>query len=53
MVPFGSYKDVLVIDETSMEEPGAHQLKYYACGVGNVRVGWRCADETQEILELV
>ena len=48
------YEDVLVIDETSKEEPGAHQLKYYARGVGNVRVGWRGEGEkTQETLELV
>lgn len=52
-VPAGSYKDVLVIAETSKEEPNAYQLKYYARGVGNVRVGWRGEDATQETLELV
>ncbi len=52
-VPFGSYEDVLVIDETDREEPNAHQLKYYTRGVGNIRVGWRGEDKTKEILELV
>lgn len=53
-VPAGDYTDVLVIAETSASEPDAHQLKYYARGVGNVRVGWRGAGEkTQETLELV
>jgi hypothetical protein len=53
-VPLDCYKAVLVIDETSREEPGAHQLKYYARGVGNVRVGWRGEGEkTKETLELV
>ena len=48
------YDDVLVIAETSQSEPDAQQLKYYARGVGNVRVGWRGAGEkTKEILELV
>jgi hypothetical protein len=48
------YDDVLVIAETSQSEPDAHQLKYYARGVGNVRVGWRGAGEkTKETLELV
>ena len=33
---------------------GAFQLKFYAPGVGNVRVGWRGAKETErEVLELV
>jgi hypothetical protein len=53
-VPAGCYENVLVIAETSAGEPDATQLKYYARGVGNVRVGWRGAGEkTQEVLELV
>jgi hypothetical protein len=53
-VPFGCYEDVLVIVETSKEEPDAQQFKYWARGVGNVRVGWGGEGEkTQEILELV
>jgi hypothetical protein len=52
-VPAGRYDDVLVIAETSGSEPNAQQLKFYARGVGNVRVGWRGAGEiTQEVLEL-
>jgi hypothetical protein len=43
-VPFGDYKDVLVIEEFNQEEPGAFQLKYYARSVGNIRVGWRGKD---------
>ena len=51
-VPADCYKDVLVIDETSQAEPGAHQLKLFAKGIGNIKVDWRGADQTQEILEL-
>ena len=48
------YEDVLVVAETSQSEPDATQLKYYARGVGNIRVGWRGAGEkTKETLELV
>jgi hypothetical protein len=50
----GCYEDVLVIAETSAGEPDAQQLKYYARGTGNVRVGWRGSGEkTKETLELV
>ena len=53
-VPVACYDDVVVIAETSQSEPDAQQLKYYARGVGNVRVGWRGAGEkTKETLELV
>lgn len=52
-VPAGCYENVLVTDETSKEEPGAHQYKYYAPGVGNVRVGFGGNDPTKETLELV
>jgi hypothetical protein len=52
-VPAGNYENVLVIDEFDSAEPGAHQLKYYAPGVGNVRVGWRGDPTDQENLELV
>jgi hypothetical protein len=52
-VPTGCYEDLLVIVESSASEPDAQQLKYYARGVGNVRVGWRGGGEkTQEVLEL-
>ena len=48
----GSYDDVLVIRETSASEGDAFQLKYYARGVGNVRVGWTGSDKSKERLEL-
>jgi hypothetical protein len=52
-VPVDCYQDVLVIAESSLDETDAFQIKYYARGVGEVRVGWRGADATQEELELV
>lgn len=53
-VPVDCYEDVLVISETSASEPDAEQLKYFARGVGNIRVGWRGeGEQTQENLELV
>jgi hypothetical protein len=52
-VPVGCFEDVLVIDEWDPHEPDAHQLKYYAAGVGLIRVGWRGAkEEEKETLEL-
>ncbi len=53
-VPAGRYPDVIVISETAVSEPGAEQLKFYARGVGNVKVGWRGEGEkSKETLELV
>jgi hypothetical protein len=53
-VPYRCYGRVLVTDEWNPDEPGAHQLKYYAPGVGNVRVGFAGAGEQQkETLVLV
>jgi hypothetical protein len=53
-VPAGSYEDVLVIKETARGETDAQQLKYYAPGVGNVRVGWTGdGRKAKEVLELV
>jgi hypothetical protein len=53
-VPVGCYEDVLVIEEFERNKPRAYQLKYYAPGVGDVRVGWRGpAEEEKEGLELV
>lgn len=52
-VPAGCYDDVLVIEEFERSKPDAYQLKYYAPGVGNVRVGWRGAKEdSREVLVL-
>jgi len=52
-VPADCYEDVLVTDEFEPGKPGAHQLKYYARGVGNVRTGWRGKDADKEVLVLV
>ena len=53
-VPVDCYADVLVIDEFNPDEPDAHQLKYYARGVGGVRVGWRgTREEEREVMVLV
>lgn len=53
-VAAGSYSDVLVIEEFDSEHVGAFQLKYYAPGVGNIRVGARGAKAgAVEDLELV
>jgi len=51
-VPVSCYEDVLVIEEFSQSEPDAFQVKYYAPGVGNFRVGWRGEDASREELEL-
>lgn len=53
-VAAGCYSDLLVTEEFARADPDAFQLKYYAAGVGNVRVGWAGAKETErEELELV
>jgi hypothetical protein len=52
-VPVGCYDNVLAIDEWAPLEPeGGHQLKYYAPGVGNIRVD-AVGGTTPEVLELV
>jgi hypothetical protein len=51
-VPTGCYRNVPVTDEFARTDPGAHQLKYYAPGIGNVRVGWRGKDPDHETLVL-
>ena len=51
--PIGCFDEVLVIEEFEPLKPGAFQLKYYAPGVGNVRVGWRGPNEEErEVLVL-
>ena len=52
-VPVKCYEDVLITEEFSQSEPNAFQVKYYVPGIGNVRVGWRGDDASQEELELV
>jgi hypothetical protein len=52
-VPVGCYENVMVIDERSPLDPeSGHQLKYYAPGVGSVRVGF-VDDPEGETLVLV
>jgi hypothetical protein len=52
-VPAGCYRHVLVIDETSPNDPtSGHQIKYYSPHTGLVRVGARGGD-SQEFLTLV
>ncbi|HSV68274.1 MAG TPA: hypothetical protein VLJ59_20595 [Mycobacteriales bacterium] len=51
-VRLGCYRDVLVVDEWSPLDPtSGHQLKYYAPGVGNIRIG-AVGGEQQEFLEV-
>jgi hypothetical protein len=50
----GTFDDVMVIEEWDQETPrGVFQLKYYARGVGVVRIGFRGPDPEQEEMELV
>jgi len=51
-VPSRCYDNVLVTVERSPDEPKARQLKFYARGVGNIRVGFR-GEGTNESLVLV
>ena len=52
-VAAGSYEGIVVVEEYNNEEPGAVQLKYYAPGVGVVRIGWGGEDALQEEMELI
>lgn len=52
-VPFKCYEEVIVLEESNQEEPNAFQLKYYARDIGNIRVGWKGDDVSQETLELI
>jgi hypothetical protein len=51
-VPAGTFEDVLIMDEFNSKEPDK-KLKYYARGVGSVRVGWRGEPVEQETMELI
>jgi hypothetical protein len=52
--PTGCYKDIVVIDEFNPDEPGQHQLKYYAPNVGGVRTDYSGENEIErEQLALV
>jgi hypothetical protein len=46
-VPTGCYSDIVMIDEFNPDEPGEHQLKYYAPNVGGTRTGWSGAKEEE------
>jgi hypothetical protein len=53
-IPARCFSRVLLVDEFNPDQPGKHQLKYYAPGVGNVRVGWSGKKEdSKETLVLV
>jgi hypothetical protein len=47
------FENVMIVAEYSRAEPNAFQLKYYAPGVGNIKIGYRGDDATREQLELV
>jgi hypothetical protein len=51
-VAVGCYQDVLVLAESSLGEIDVYQIKYYARGVGEVRVGSRGPAEGAEDLQL-
>jgi hypothetical protein len=52
-VPVRCFVNVLVTREFERDKPDASQLKYYAPGIGNVRVGWLGSkDESKEVLVL-
>lgn len=53
-IPARCFTHVLVVDEFNPDQPGKHQYKYYARGIGTVRVGWSGAKEdSKETLALV
>jgi hypothetical protein len=49
-VPVNCYSPVLVTEEWNPVERGAHQFKYYALGVGNIRVGAAGGKEDEELV---
>ncbi|WP_372882235.1 hypothetical protein [Psychromonas sp.] len=53
-IPAGTFKDVIVIEEWSSPEleMGAIQLKYYAPGIGYIKVGFEGDDPVKETLTL-
>jgi hypothetical protein len=53
-VPLRCFKSVLVTREFETGKPDSYQEKYYARGVGNVRVGWAGSkDKDREVLVLI
>ena len=51
-VTAGCYNNVVRFAESSLGEEGIFQLKSYAQGVGEIRVGWRGEAESREELQL-
>jgi hypothetical protein len=49
-VPAGCFRNVLVNAEWTPEEPGARQLKYYARGVGSIRVGFTSGTQREKLV---
>lgn len=49
-IPGRCFDDVLLIDEWNPDEPGQHQLKYYARGVGTIRVGAAGGSEKETLV---
>jgi hypothetical protein len=50
-VPLGCYDEVMVTDEwNALDKADAHQRKFYAPGVGNVRVGFAGGTEQEELV---
>ncbi|MDH4279110.1 MAG: hypothetical protein OEW83_13625 [Acidimicrobiia bacterium] len=52
-IELGCFPDSITIAESSIEEEGIAQVKSYAPGVGNIEVGFRGDDATQEQLEVI
>ena len=53
-VPTGCYRNVTDIEEYDPGQPQAFQHKFYAPGIGNIKVGWSGAkEEEREVLRLV
>lgn len=48
-VPAACYRNVVVIEEWTPEEPGARQLKYHAPGVGTIKVGFESGAQKEEL----
>jgi hypothetical protein len=51
-VPVDCFDDAIITQEYEPRFPGSFQLKYFASGVGGIRVGWRGKDEEQEVMVL-
>jgi hypothetical protein len=51
-VTFGCFEGTVRFAESSLGEAGIYQLKSYAKGIGEIRVGWRGEAESMEDLQL-